>query len=194
MKEPQKHLKLGMRSIKTAIAIFVCILLYEIMHSISLNFIDNEYALVKAVSIFISRTDPVFACIASIIVMQNTIEDSWERGKSRIIGTFLGGIIGLITLYADMAIYNREFTIFMVPMGVLFVIWFCNIIGKPNAISFAAITLTIIMLAVDKYNYPAYLYALHRTVDTAIGVLIAMVVNLSLKKPQSIEQEGVNDD
>ena len=190
----QKHYYPGMRTVKTAIAVFACMLLYEVLGRIGLNFVGVQNEFASIIIFFMNRNDPIYACVASIIAMQSTIEDSWEKGKARMLGTAIGGLIGLIVLYADIALYNREFTLFMVPLGVLFVIWFCNIIGRPNSTAFAAITLTIIMIAVDKYNLPAYQYAINRTVDTSIGVLIAMVVNLSLKKPNKIEQEEVNDD
>ncbi len=194
MKTPKKHYLPGMRSIKTAIAVFVCMSLYQVLHNISLNFVDNSNEIVKIIMFFVNRNNPIYACISSIIAMQSTIEDSWEKGKTRVLGTVLGGVIGLLSLYADMALYNRRFTILVVPFAVLFVIWFCNIIKKPNATAFAAVTLVIILIVADKNGYPEYLYAINRTIDTAIGVLIAMVVNLSFKKPQTNQLEEINDD
>ena len=69
-----KHLdipNLGYRNIKTSLAVLICLLLMPK----SLN-----------------------APIASIISMQSTVEDSVEIGLNRLIGTFLGGLLGAILL------------------------------------------------------------------------------------------------
>lgn len=193
MKIAPKPYKIGMRSVKTAIAVFVCMLLYTALDGIHSETFEVSNPILKALIFLVNRNDPIYACIASIVATQSTIEDSWKNGKNRVVGTFIGGAIGLVLLYADIALYNRRFSIIMVPIGVLFLIWFCNIINKPSAVSFAAITLVIIMIEVRKFDDPAYVYALNRTIDTAIGVFISMVVNISFGNPKSLIQEETTD-
>ncbi|NCC87682.1 MAG: hypothetical protein EOM05_07410 [Clostridia bacterium] len=189
MEIASKPYKIGMRSVKTAIAVFVCILLYAILEWISFGTFEVTNPILKVFLFLLNRNDPIYACISSIIATQSTIENSWKKGKNRIIGTFIGGIIGLILLYVDMGFYNRLFSMVMVPVGLLFLIWLCNTINKPSAVSFAAITFVIIMIEVERFDDPAYIYALNRTIDTAIGVFISMVVNLSFGNPKIVNQE-----
>lgn len=194
LKTALKPYKIGMRSVKTAIAVFVCILLYAGLEWISFVTFEVTNPIFKALLFLAHRKDPIYACIAAIIATQNTIENSWEKGKNRILGTFIGGIIGLVLLYVDMGFYNWLFSMVMVPIGLLFLIWFCNIINKPSAVSFAAITFVIIMIEVERFDNPAYIYALNRTIDTAIGVFISMVVNLSFGKPKLANREETTND
>lgn len=70
-------IKIGMRNIKTTISVFICLLVFEL----------------------INRNNPIFACIAAVICVQNTIVDSKEIGFSRIIGTIIGGLAGAFTLF-----------------------------------------------------------------------------------------------
>ncbi|MGL4771994.1 MAG: aromatic acid exporter family protein, partial [Clostridium sp.] len=56
--------KVGLRNIKTALAVFVCMFLFSIFNN------DN----------------PFYACIAAVICMGDTVENSLIMGKNRIIG------------------------------------------------------------------------------------------------------------
>lgn len=194
MEIASKPYKIGMRSVKTAIAVFVCILLYTILEWISFGTFEVTNPILKVLLFLAHRQDPIYACVSAIVATQNTIENSWKNGKNRVVGTFIGGIIGLVLLYVDMGFYNRSFSMVIVPVGLLFLIWFCNIINKPSAVSFAAITFVIIMIEVEKFDNPAYIYALNRTIDTAIGVFISMVVNLSFGKPKLANKEETTND
>ncbi|WP_368236611.1 aromatic acid exporter family protein, partial [Anaerotruncus rubiinfantis] len=57
-------LRVGMRNVKTALAIFVCLLLYQ--------FVPGNAS---------------YACIAALIAMQSTLEESWSQGRNRLLGT-----------------------------------------------------------------------------------------------------------
>lgn len=120
--------------------------------------------------------------------MQASFKDSWGWGKVRIEGTILGGIVGLGFLYLDKWLYNRSLTILLITIGILFVIWLCEASNRLKAIKFAYITFLIILLTVQKYNEPAHLFALNRTIDTIIGVLVSLVVNLIFKKVNNKKQ------
>lgn len=69
-------IKIGMRNIKTALSVFIC-LCFEA----------------------INQDKALFACMAAVMCVQNTIEDSMKIGISRIIGTIIGGLSGALILY-----------------------------------------------------------------------------------------------
>ena len=64
--------KIGLRAIKTAIAVFVC----------------------AVISMFLNHQDVFCACIASVICMEQTYEETVITGINRFIGTVIGGFIG----------------------------------------------------------------------------------------------------
>lgn len=63
------HYQPGLRAVKSALAVFLCLL----------------------VSIPLHRESPFFSCIASIVCMQPTWEKSLRTGFHRFYGTVLGG-------------------------------------------------------------------------------------------------------
>ena len=68
--------KIGMRNIKTAFSVFICIALFNLFKR------DNAF----------------YACIAAVICMKDTYENSLSIGINRLLGTFLGGLLGIITI------------------------------------------------------------------------------------------------
>ena len=74
----KKHKKvkfLGMRVVKTVIAVYICFLI---------SFFRNGL--------------PFYSAIAAILCMQNDHANSLEVGKGRMIGTFIGGIYGFLAI------------------------------------------------------------------------------------------------
>ena len=66
---------IGMRVIKTAISSYICFLLS-----------------------FIRKTSPFYSVIAAILSMQTDPESSVKVGKSRMVGTIIGGIYGFVAI------------------------------------------------------------------------------------------------
>ena len=131
--------KIGMRNIKTAISVFICIALFNLFKR------DNAF----------------YACIAAVICMKDTYENSLSIGINRLLGTFLGGLLGIITIYLLSFLPNIS-----TP---------CTLLKKPAAVTIACIVFISIMI-----NYPgiaSYFYAINRTFDTAIGIIIAILIN-----------------
>lgn len=190
MIKDRKDYRPSVKSIKTAISVFLCLLIYYLLGKIGANYVDIKVPYLRMIYFLLHRSYPIYACISAIISMQSSFKDSWGIGRMRIEGTAIGGIIGLAFLYIDFWLYNRKFTILIITIGTIIVIWSCEAISKNQAIKFAYITFLIIMLTSQKYNEPAYLFAINRTIDTAIGVLVSLVVNLTFDKINLWKQEA----
>lgn len=67
-------MKIGMRNIKTALSVFLCVVIFQIFNMGS----------------------PFYAAIAAIISMQSSVIDTFKTGKNRVLGTFLGAFTGLV--------------------------------------------------------------------------------------------------
>lgn len=149
------RLSIGMRNIKTAIAIFVCLIISELLHL--------EY--------------PFYAAIATIISMENSVTNSFTVGKNRMMGTFVGAGIGLI-----FAIIDPQ-NAFYCAIGIVLVIYICNLLKWNKSISIASIVFLAIMLNLQVGGSPL-LYGLNRIFDTLIGVSVAVVVNYLIFPPK----------
>ncbi|MDR0315080.1 MAG: FUSC family protein [Oscillospiraceae bacterium] len=183
----------GLRNIKTVLAVLSCLLFYMLLEFFSGYLQGAVSNFAKTIYFILNRNEPLFACVAAIVAMQSTIEDSWERGTSRIIGTFIGGVLGLLLIYAGNAVTVADLSVIIIPIGVFIAIYISNIIGRSNAAAFAAINLVIILITTGKTTDPAHVLALNRTIDTAIGVLISMVVNFGIRRPKRPEKKTRQD-
>lgn len=140
---------IGLRNAKTAIAVFICLILL--------------------------KPNPFFAAIASVICMQDTVEHSVKVGTNRLIGTLIGGVFGTLLLYFTNGLNLNLLNPLITACGVSFVIYISNIIKKPTACAIASLVLIAIMIAPEGSN--PIIYASSRTIETAIGILVAISVN-----------------
>jgi uncharacterized membrane protein YgaE (UPF0421/DUF939 family) len=152
--------KLGMRNIKTAIAVVISILI-----SRGLNM---EY--------------PFYAAIASIISMQSSVENSFKAGRNRMLGTIVGAFVGY--LCALISPGNP----FLTGIGIVCVIYFCNLFNWKESSSIAGVVFCVIMLNL-KGNSPI-LYSINRIIDTFVGIIVAIMVNYFIMPPKEKEKNG----
>lgn len=149
---------IGMRNIKTAIAVTISILIVQ----------------------FFKLDSPFYAGIAAIISMQNSVTGSYKAGKNRILGTMTGALVGLIV--SSISQNNA----FLSGIGVMVVIYICNLLKWDKSTSIACIVCTGIMVNLTDKT-PLY-YSIHRTLDTLIGIIVSVLVNRLIKPPNYEKQ------
>lgn len=150
--------KVGLRNIKTAISVSICLIIFY--------------------------KDPFFAAIASVMCMQDTVDNSVKTGINRVVGTLIGGFIGLIFLYSTRGLHLEILTPFITGIGVIISIYLCNLLKKPAASAVSSLVLIAIMIAPVASN--PFVYALKRTLETSFGIIVAILVNKYIK-PQTDE-------
>lgn len=155
---------IGLRTIKTAIAVFLCLL-----------FFPNE---------------PFFACLTSIFCIQDTVSNSIDMAINRGLGTILGAVLGLIFLLICRFItYNvnpyfiSKFLVYLtIGIGIILVIYSCNLIKKNGAINISCIVFLAVTTA-HAFGHPIY-YALNRIVETLFGIFVGLLVNKFISPPE----------
>lgn len=63
-------------------------------------------------------------------------------------------------------------------LGILIVIYLCNLFNKSDASVISSIVFLAIVIGVSEK--PPFLYALDRMMDTFIGIIIALLVNIGI--------------
>lgn len=144
-------MKVGMRNIKTAIAVSLSVTISR--------FLNMEY--------------PFYTAIAAIISMQATIGESFKVGRNRMLGTILGAMVGVVFYFIDPR------SVIIMGIGIMVVIYMCNLLGWNKSVSIAGIVFCVIMTNLDGRD-PVF-YALNRIFDTFIGITIAVLVNYFIK-------------
>jgi uncharacterized membrane protein YgaE (UPF0421/DUF939 family) len=140
-------MKIGLRNIKTALAVSLCILLFQLL--------DRPY--------------PFYACIAAVICMQRSVVHSLRVGRDRMIGTILGGLVGLGVYLAMGPSW------YATGLGIVAVITLCNRFGKQGSVTIACIVL--IAITTNLKEVTAAVYAANRVLDTLIGIVVAVGIN-----------------
>ncbi|NLC30889.1 MAG: hypothetical protein GX765_02435 [Candidatus Moranbacteria bacterium] len=158
-KTSKKFLKnrIGFRNIKTAIAVFLCLITQLIFPKIcALN-----------------------ASIAAVVVMRETHYKSIETGIDRLFGTIIGGIFGYILLI--LAEYTTNYNNFMfaivIPVLMVFCIYTCVFFKKNDSVVICCVVYLIIAMDGGNNNGNAIIFVGKRMLDTFIGVFFAILIN-----------------
>lgn len=162
-----KDYRLGLRAIKTAVAVGICAL----------------------ISMFFNHEDIFCACIASVICMEQTCEQTIETGVNRFIGTMIGGIVGYVALESACMFSCYEWIrVFILPLCILMVVYACNIIGRKPAVSIGCVVVIVILSRSGQSTSSTLIYVFQRVCDTLLGVGVAMAVNKFMfqKKPKCV--------
>lgn len=130
-----------------------------------------------------NRDNPFFACIAAVFCMKDTVSSSISMGLNRTIGTIIGGMVGIIIIYLNSVFpLLNLITPIMTGVGISISIYLCTTIHKPEAVIVSCIVLIAIMInSVSQAN--AYIYAINRSFDTIIGIIIAVLINKYINPP-----------
>lgn len=161
MKIGQFHFRLGLRTVKTALSVAVCLLFYHFTHFGS----------------------PMVTAIAAVFALRENISSTYSFGKSRIIGNTLGGVAAL-TYFALESYASNTFLLQLIgiPLLIILIIVFSDGINNNTGIIGSIATFLIIALSGPTTNKIAY--AIERVVDTFIGTFIAIGVNSLIKPPK----------
>ncbi len=156
----------GLRTIKTSLAVMICLCVFLPLESL----IQEHFSSWLMIG-------PLNACVAAIICMQSSFEDSVHQGLIRLRGTAIGGAVGLAVLFLYNLYPCMPLLIVLVGLSMVFIIWFCILIRRPKACGIACIVCCTIALTQTDTGLLRYAAALSRMVETAGGILIALAVN-----------------
>lgn len=150
--------KIGMRTIKTALAVTITLIICAALK------IEN----------------PFFAVIAAIIVMEPSVSESLNSAKSRMFGTVLGAIFAMA--------YSFIFPShpILLGLGIITLIYISNLLKIQNSIKISTIIFVSILLNYEETGRVSY--AIARTIDTFIGISVGTLINYYVRPPNSGKQ------
>lgn len=167
MKINYKRIHIGRRTLKSAIAVTLALIVVSMYGTTSAS----------------SRM--VFAMLGAMSAMENTFKQSLEACLSQFIGMILGAVVAACLSFVPIH------SVLTVGIGVVVIIVIYNVLGiyySPNLPC-----LVVVMSCMNAEVFP-FEYALGRLWDTAIGLGIGMLINIlvlpydnSLKIRQALE-------
>lgn len=150
--------KIGMRNLKTALSVLICVALSQ--------FFNREY-------IF-------YAAIAAVMAMQSSVSDSFKAGKNRMLGTIMGAFIGLVS-----AIISPGNAI-LCGIGVVIIIYICDFLDWEKSVTISCTVFLVIMLNLNGRGPVSY--SINRTLDTFLGIIVAVLINYFIYPPEHIDK------
>ncbi len=169
------NVKLGLRTVKSAIAVALCVL----------------------VSILVGNRDAIFfSGVAVVICMQQTQRETLRMGVCRFAGTVLGGAMGyaLIRIHALLPNFQSAVDLAAIPLAVLLAIYLCGLFRADDAVAIAIIvTLKLATEFTGSAGVEAALpYVFDRVLYTLVGVLIAIAVNRTIFPYRKVESASTS--
>lgn len=167
--------KIGLRNIKTAIAVMLTMLLNLILTMISPEFAQTWYS-------------PFFAGIAAVYSMQREHSQSFRLAKIRSLGSLFGGLFGMLLVLfhetyvqdylianyghiADMLVLYMLTGLFTIVLIYLLVYFKFHDLVFVAALTYLSVTISL------RNNLPVTYFAINRISSTTIGVLITLLIN-----------------
>lgn len=150
---------IGMRLIKTGIAVFLCF----------------------CVNMLRANADVVFySHIAAIYCMQDSVTETRKNAINRAVATTVGALYGLVTLllFPALAITTMSERLMhgiIISVMVVFVVYTTVLIRQRDTAYFANVV--YLSIVINHITDSPYLFAWNRFLDTMIGILIALLVN-----------------
>ena len=166
---PEYHLPhIGLRKIKSVLAIFVGFCLWQLLRLILLGLVVH----------------PIFIYIYGMIEIRETSDKTKDYGKMRITATFVAIGIGIpMMLLADsirpvlaQPWMCTGMEILVLLVGALAVLVAAEAAKCRLYVGLAAAI--YIILLVSHFNSSGYLYSIMRAFQTIIGVLVAWIINV----------------
>lgn len=133
---------------------------------------------------FLLQRNPAFACIGVIFGTGYDMANSWLNGGNRLFGTIFGGVlgVGLFSLYVQIYPEGGHYPLMLLLLfvGVVLLILISQWFKWPGAIQPGGVMLCIMLFSqpVDAY----ITYSFNRILDTAVGVVVALLVNWLLPR------------
>ncbi len=152
---------LGMRTIKTLIAVYLCFAI----------------GILRGVL-------PFYSAIAAILCMKKDVDEGKKAGIHRSIGTLIGGSIGLLFLLLFRRLHMTDFGwlhFLLITLGLVPVIYSIVALKAKEAVYIGCVVFLSVTVSHGGDERP-YLFAANRMLDTFIGILTSQAINRFLPK------------
>ncbi|MCL2696376.1 MAG: aromatic acid exporter family protein [Clostridiales bacterium] len=147
----------GMRVIKTILAIFVVLVLGELFWPYP----------------------PLFAAVVVVLSMQDTVSNSITFGLARILSILIGGSVGFGLLLLGVHNLSPYLNIPILCAAAFFCLYFTLVIKQPRSTAYALAMLFIAFFGSVEVETGLvnYMSVVRRIAETVAGVIIAVLIN-----------------
>lgn len=150
-------LKVGGRTLKTVVAVFLCLLTGIVRKS------DTAF----------------YAAIAAVLCVQRTSEDSFREAFNREVATVIGGICGMLVLVFERNIYCVTYEVLRCLLLSVLLIPIINlsVLIKQEKGTFLMCVVFLSITVTHGNDGNPLAFGMARIIDTTVGIVIALVIN-----------------
>lgn len=150
-------LKVGGRTLKTVVAVFLCLLTGIVRKS------DTAF----------------YAAIAAVLCVQRTSEDSFREAFNREVATVTGGICGMLVLVFERNIYCVTYEVLRCLLLSVLLIPIINlsVLIKQEKGTFLMCVVFLCITVTHGNDGNPLAFGMARIIDTTVGIVIALVIN-----------------
>lgn len=149
MKINRPKVSIGPRTVKTAVAVILSMLIAELLGA--------------------TESEMIFAMLGAMAAVEPTFTDSLEASLTQIVGVIFGAAIGLLMQLIEIP------ALVSCGIGIIVVITVYNALRLRFSPGLPC--LIVVMLCIGAEDKPV-IYALERICNTAIGLFIGMAINM----------------
>lgn len=163
--------RLGMRTLKSALSVMICILLFHIS----------------------DRGAPLIAALSAVFALRQDLTTSVSFGRSRIIGNVFGGALAMLYFLIQTHFHSQFLLqLFLLPTFVIVIIVFSDGIGNNAGIISGISTMLLIAMSIPEGE--SLIFAFNRVLDTFIGILVAVLLNLYVHPKKQEREKQIAED
>lgn len=150
-------LKVGGRTLKTVVAVFLCLLTGIVRKS------DTAF----------------YAAIAAVLCVQRTSEDSFREAFNREVATVIGGICGMLVLVFERNIYCVTYEVLRCLLLSVLLIPIINlsVLIKQEKGTFLMCVVFLSITVTHGNDGNPLAFGMARIIDTTVGIVIALDIN-----------------
>jgi uncharacterized membrane protein YgaE (UPF0421/DUF939 family) len=135
-----------------------------------------------AVSFFCKLNQPFFAVIATVMSMGKSIDISFKSGKNKLVGVVIGVVIGYC--FSAIAPANAG----LCGVGVILTLYLCQLFKLKGAATLSCFLFAGMMFMYNLGTHIPLRFAVSCTIDSFIGIAIALIVNLIVMPPNYAQE------
>ncbi len=149
--------KIGKRILKSSFAVFLCFVV---------NMLRNQTGVV------------FYSCIAAVLCIQQDVQHTKKVGLNRVVGTFIGGLFGLLYLIIREYIpFQTDFFLYCIISLMIIPIIYVTVVFKKTSASYISCVVFMSITVSHGMDQNPFLFACNRMLDTLIGIGVAYAVN-----------------
>ena len=158
------RLHVGWRTIKTAVTAMLVALVYCLL-----------------------GRNPAFSCIGVIFGLGTDMQDSIKNGGNRLFGTLIGGLLAIVVFWVYLRFYpqggHSVLLALLLGAAIVVLILLCQYFW-PGGVQPGGVVLCIVLFSTPMETNVSY--SLNRIFDTAVGVIVALLVNYFLPRERVV--------